>query len=296
MTVSVDKKTLKIIFSICVLAVAICIADCVSEIRATADYSKADGTLVSIDRSIDWGTESNTQVSIIRNKVYQYQVNQQEYTCQYRTYILFQPKIGSHKTIYYSSSNPNQVRDEFKIQTAKAGAVFFAFFGIMMLVFMKKAGEMNKRSKLIVCGIAVIAVLCMALPVFFHGTSNECKITGVLAADSRNHSVDTYTVEQDKKKCSVSFSDTAVIDTAFTAEVPTDEPYIIELTVRDSQLPEYREIKDENVAMNTAQTAAKYNADDSVMKRVVYPQNRQLHFLVTTQYKENVSGFIDILP
>ena len=40
MTVSVDKKTLKIIFSICVLAVAICIADCVSEIRATADYSK----------------------------------------------------------------------------------------------------------------------------------------------------------------------------------------------------------------------------------------------------------------
>ena len=96
---------------------------------------------------------------------------------------------------------------------------------------------MNKRSKLIVCGIAVIAVLCMALPVFFHGTSNECKITGVLAADSRNHSVDTYTVEQDKKKCSVSFSDTAVIDTAFTAEVPTDEPYIIELTVRDSQLP-----------------------------------------------------------
>ena len=53
MTVSVDKKTLKIIFSICVLAVAICIAVCVSEIRATADYSKADGTLVSIDRSID---------------------------------------------------------------------------------------------------------------------------------------------------------------------------------------------------------------------------------------------------
>ena len=44
--------------------------------------------------------------------------------------------------------------------------------------------------------------------------------------------------------------------------------------------------------MNTAQTAAKYNADDSVMKRVVYPQNRQLHFSVTTQYKENVSGFI----
>ena len=36
----------------------------------------------------------------------------------------------------------------------------------------------------------------------------------------------------------------------------------------------------------------KYNADDSVMKRVVYPQNRQLHFSVTTQYKENVSGFI----
>lgn len=141
MTVSVDKKTLKIIFSICVLAVAICIADCVSEIRATADYSKADGTLVSIDRSIDLGLQNNSKTDIIRYKVYQYQVNQQKYTCQYRTYVLFQPKIGSHKTIYYSSLNPNQVRDEFKIQTAKAGAVFFAFFGIMMLVFMKKAGE-----------------------------------------------------------------------------------------------------------------------------------------------------------
>lgn len=141
MTVSVDKKTLKIIFSICVLAVAICIAVCVSEIRATVDYSKADGTLVSIDRSIDLGLQNNSKTDIIRYKVYQYQVNQQEYTCQYRTYVLFQPKIGSHKTIYYSSSNPNQVRDEFKIQTAKAGVVFFAFFGIMMLVFMKKAGE-----------------------------------------------------------------------------------------------------------------------------------------------------------
>ena len=130
MTVSVDKKTLKIIFSICVLAVAICIAVCVSEIRATADYSKADGTLVSIDRSIDLGLQNNSKTDIIRYKV-----------CQYRTYVLFQPKIGSHKTIYYSSLNPNQVRDEFKIQTAKAGAVFFAFFGIMMLVFMKKAGE-----------------------------------------------------------------------------------------------------------------------------------------------------------
>ena len=141
MTVSVNKKTLKIIFSICVLAVAICIADCVFEIRATADYSKADGTLVSIDRSIDRGVNNNSKTDIIRYKVYQYKVDNQEYTCQYRTYILFQPKIGSHKTIYYSSSNPKQVRNEFKIQTAKAGAVFFAFFGIMMLVFMKKAGE-----------------------------------------------------------------------------------------------------------------------------------------------------------
>lgn len=64
MTVSVDKKTLKIIFSICVLAVAICIADCVSEIRATADYSKADGTLVSIDRSIDLGLQNNSKTDI----------------------------------------------------------------------------------------------------------------------------------------------------------------------------------------------------------------------------------------
>ena len=82
MTVSVDKKTLKIIFLICVLAVAICIADCVSKIRATADYSKADGTLVSIDRSIDLGLQNNSKTDIIRYKVYQYQVNQQEYTCQ----------------------------------------------------------------------------------------------------------------------------------------------------------------------------------------------------------------------
>lgn len=123
------------------LAVAICIADCVFEIRTTADYSKVDGTLVSIDRSIDRGVNNNSKTDIIRYKVYQYQVDNQEYTCQYRTYILFQPKIGSHKTIYYSSSNPKQVRNEFKIQTAKAGAVFFAFLGIMMLVFMKKAGE-----------------------------------------------------------------------------------------------------------------------------------------------------------
>lgn len=141
MTVSVNKKTLKIIFLICILAVAICIVSIGSEILATADYSKAVGTLVSIDRSIDLGVNNNSKTDIIRYKVYQYQVDNQEYTCQYRTYILFQSKIGSHKTIYYSSSNPGQVRDEFKIQTAKAGAVFFAFFGIMMLVFMKKAGE-----------------------------------------------------------------------------------------------------------------------------------------------------------
>lgn len=151
---------------------------------------------------------------------------------------------------------------------------------------------MNKRSKIIVYGIAVIAVLCIALPLFFHGTPNVCKMADVSVTDSKNISVDTYTVEQNKKKYGVSFSDAAVIDTAFTAEVSSDEPYIIELTVRDSQLPQYRVIKDENVAMNTAQTAAKCNADDSTIKRVVYPDNRQLHFSVTTQYKENVSGSI----
>ena len=36
------------------------------------------------------GLQNNSKTDIIREKVYQYQVNQQEYTCQYRTYVLFQ--------------------------------------------------------------------------------------------------------------------------------------------------------------------------------------------------------------
>ena len=68
-------------------------------------------------------------------------MNDKEYICQYRTYLLFKSKIGSHKKIYYLSSDPRKVRDEFKIKTSIAGGIFFTFFGVMMLLFIRKSNE-----------------------------------------------------------------------------------------------------------------------------------------------------------
>ena len=141
MTVSVDKKTLKVIFVLCVLAVVVCVAVGGYEVVSTLDYSKAEGTLIAVDRSVDTGLTNNSKSTILRYKKYSYVVDNQEYTCQYRTYILFASGIGSSKTIHYLSDNPNVVRDEFKIEIAVAGAVFFAFFGVVMLLFMRKADD-----------------------------------------------------------------------------------------------------------------------------------------------------------
>lgn len=42
---------------------------------------------------------------------------------------------------YYLSSDPRKVRDEFKIKTSIAGGIFFTFFGVMMLLFIRKSNE-----------------------------------------------------------------------------------------------------------------------------------------------------------
>lgn len=141
MTVSVDKNFLKVIFMLCVLAVVVCAAVGGYEVVSTKDYSKADGTLIAIDRSIDTGMTDNSKSTILRYKKYSYIVNNQKYTCQYRTYILFASGVVSNRTIHYLSDNPNIVRDEFKIEIASLGAVFFAFFGAVMLLFMRKAAQ-----------------------------------------------------------------------------------------------------------------------------------------------------------
>lgn len=141
MIVSVNKKTLKLILVICILAVSVCAVTGINELIKTADYMQADGILLSIDRYDDTGLNNYSGTQVIRYKKYSYIVNDKEYICQYRTYLLFKSKIGSHKKIYYLSSDPRKVRDEFKIKTSIAGGIFFAFFGVMMLLFIRKSNE-----------------------------------------------------------------------------------------------------------------------------------------------------------
>lgn len=141
MIVSVDKKTLKLILVICILAVSVCAVTGINELIKTADYMQADGILLSIDRYVDTGLNNYSGTQVIRYKKYSYIVNDKEYICQYRTYLLFKSKIGSYKKIYYLSSDPRKVRDEFKIKTSIAGGIFFTFFGVMMLLFIRKSNE-----------------------------------------------------------------------------------------------------------------------------------------------------------
>lgn len=141
MIVSVNKKTLKLILVICILAVSVCAVTGINELIKTADYMQADGILLSIDRYVDTGLNNYSGTQVIRYKKYSYIVNDKEYICQYRTYLLFKSKIGSHKKIYYLSSDPRKVRDEFKIKTSIAGGIFFAFFGVMMMLFIRKSNE-----------------------------------------------------------------------------------------------------------------------------------------------------------
>lgn len=48
MIVSVDKKILKLILGICILAVSVCAVTGINELIKTADYMQADGILLSI--------------------------------------------------------------------------------------------------------------------------------------------------------------------------------------------------------------------------------------------------------
>lgn len=143
MTVSVNKNTLKVIFAICVLVVLFFIVSCWFEFSSTSNYLKTNGTLTSIEKYVTDGSSSNKKSTVIREKKYTYFVENQEYTCKYRTFLIpsMFSKVGNEKSIYYSPENPNKVRDEFKIETSICAGIFFAFFGAMMLVFMRKAKE-----------------------------------------------------------------------------------------------------------------------------------------------------------
>ena len=68
MIVSVNKKTLKLILVICILAVSVCAVTGINELIKTADYMQADGILLSIDRYVDTGLNNYSGTQVIRYK------------------------------------------------------------------------------------------------------------------------------------------------------------------------------------------------------------------------------------
>lgn len=68
MIVSVDKKILKLILGICILAVSVCAVTGINELIKTADYMQADGILLSIDRYVDTGLNNYSDTQVIRYK------------------------------------------------------------------------------------------------------------------------------------------------------------------------------------------------------------------------------------
>ena len=69
MIVSVDKKTLKLILVICILAVSVCAVTGINELIKTDDYMQADGILLSIDRYVDTGLNNYSGTQVIKNIV-----------------------------------------------------------------------------------------------------------------------------------------------------------------------------------------------------------------------------------
>lgn len=139
MQVSVNKNTLKIILAISLSFVLLSILSIYAECQRVKDFKTTNGILISIDRSIDYGTSSgdNGHTEVIHTVNYKYYVDETEYKYSYRIFKPMKRFVKDNKTIIYNPDNPNDVRDEFKISTDIAGIIIgfiFTLFTIACLI------------------------------------------------------------------------------------------------------------------------------------------------------------------
>lgn len=143
MQVSVSKNTLKVILMASIAFILLYFVPILTEHKRTEHFDTTNGKLISINRTIDYGTSSGESyhTKITYEAHYAYIVNGTEYKCSYRTFAFMKKFVKDDKTIIYNPDNPRDVYDEFKINTSIIGIIIgfvFMLFTIACMITKQK--------------------------------------------------------------------------------------------------------------------------------------------------------------
>lgn len=138
-TVSVSKKALIVIGVLCMLGIGIFLGFFAVELHKTKDYIKVPGVIVSIDRQIQYGKKNDQNAMIVKYVNCNYKVNDEIYKYRFRTFFSFGKKNGSTITIYCDQFHPENVRNNFLIESSLCGIVFLILFMIFLGVLIRHA-------------------------------------------------------------------------------------------------------------------------------------------------------------
>ena len=140
-TVNVSKKALICLAACCILGITLLTAILFSELYRTGNYYKTDGVVVSVEKTIDYGSRNNGSPSPKKYIELKYSVNGKEYYHKYRTFLTVGKKTGSKIKICYDPIYPEKVRNSFLIECCFFGGSILLIFFLALIVLIRSCEE-----------------------------------------------------------------------------------------------------------------------------------------------------------
>lgn len=118
----------------CILVITIILLSLGLEWYRTKDYIKVNAVISDIIKKLDYGTSNDSRISTARYIRCTYEVGQNVYHTQYRTFFTIGKHIGDHVTVCCNPSSPQSVVDHFRIEVCICGLVFLSVFVLGMTI------------------------------------------------------------------------------------------------------------------------------------------------------------------
>lgn len=118
--------------------ILLCLVPILTEHKRTEHFDTTNGKLISVNRTIDYGTSSGEShhTKITYEAHYAYIVDGTEYKYSYRTFAFMKKFAKDDKTIIYNPDNPRDIYDEFKINTSIIGIIIGFVFMLFTIAYM----------------------------------------------------------------------------------------------------------------------------------------------------------------
>lgn len=124
----VPVQVYHIIRGCCILGVLAILLSLGIEWHRARGYVKVDAVISDIIKELDYGTSNDSRTSIVRYIRCTYEVGQNTYHIQYRTFFTFGKHVGDHVTLYCNPASPQSVLDHFRVEVCICGLVFLLVF------------------------------------------------------------------------------------------------------------------------------------------------------------------------